>query len=756
MKKNQYNLKKLLTPRDVYIAIVILLGFFFLIVLPEIEVKLIGASIAVLGIIFFAIDISNRIKNYIDLAKPGEQPPDFETVKVKKDGVIRTIYKDYIDSFGDTKDYIEDRLEKENEKIPDDDIVIKESIKPTIEEKIEVEIKQKEVKDEVSQTRETDFFDDGEITIISKSVPKPVVANVAKDIEILQEQKVEIKEEPPKEFNLFEQDSTEIEETVFEHEQVAQPQIEEKQKAVEEPVKTEEKKHEKASSPYKKSKIDVPASLFKDDSIYGNEPLEALQFLLNRILTIIRSVTNTKTAVFLLVDQVNHNFLIISSVSDNSENIRKDKLIPIGQDIISQIYIGSSPEILTEINLPSVTDLIPYYDNPTEIGSFIGVPVFYDKSVHGVLCADSEVQDAYNTITVNFLGHFTRIISALFKNYLEKHDLNQSQRMLEAINLFRQKTNQNYSLQSISDSIAEVACRLVEYTSIGVCLFDFYNNNWTINTYISKSTDALNIAGKNVRLDNSLIAPSIISSQTVLHNNLNEEYIRTCDDEYRINTNYSFLSVPIKSYTTNYGAIFLEINDGRTISQNSIGILETLGEQSSTAIETIYFDKLMKSSQLFDPNTGILNTPAFIQRFREELERCRDFGIKPYLCVFQLDKYSSLDPEQHSDRLQKAVYHVLGLAKSQIRIYDLFGKIADNTYAIALFGITLQEARIWAERLRSEIAISVLEIMSQRFTVTISIGLTQIKETDSMDDIIDNAGKALTKSLKKTNAVTVF
>ena len=98
---------------------------------------------------------------------------------------------------------------------------------------------------------------------------------------------------------------------------------------------------------------------------------------------------------------------------------------------------------------------------------------------------------------------------------------------------------------------------------------------------------------------------------------------------------------------------------------------------------------------------------------------------------------------------------MLNLAKSQIRIYDIIGNIADNTYAIALFGISLQEARIWAERLRSEIAISVLEIMSQRFTVTISLGLTQVKESDTIDDIINNAGKALSKSLKKTNAVTV-
>jgi hypothetical protein len=37
MKKIQYDLKKLLTQRDVFIAIVILIGLFFLIVLPEMK-----------------------------------------------------------------------------------------------------------------------------------------------------------------------------------------------------------------------------------------------------------------------------------------------------------------------------------------------------------------------------------------------------------------------------------------------------------------------------------------------------------------------------------------------------------------------------------------------------------------------------------------------------------------------------------------------------------------------------------------------
>ncbi|NLO19518.1 MAG: GAF domain-containing protein [Ignavibacteria bacterium] len=752
MKKTQYKLKELLAPRDVFILLVILLGLFFLVILSEIEVKLIGASIAVLGIIFFAIDISNRIKNYIGLAKPGEKPPDFEIDEVKKDGVVRIIYKDYKNSFGDSKDYIEDREEKVEKAKNEENVLVKESV-----------IKQAKFKDRSDESFQADedlSYDDGEVTIITKVSPKPVAAYVAKDSETAQGQKEKLTEKDVQDAGIPEKNEEQEQGNCNAHLSSIRIQKEEKASETEEPKeidsKSEEKVEEKPSSPYKKSKIDVPASLYKDDSALGNEPLEALQFLLNRILTIIRSITNTKTAVFLLVDQVKNNFLIISSVSDNQDRLRKDKLIPIGLDIISQIYKGASPEIITEINISPIKDLIPYYDEDTEIGSFIGVPVFYGKSVHGILCADSEMSNAYTTVTVNFLGHFTRIISALFKNYLEKHDLSQSQKLLDAIHLFGKKTQQNYSQQSISDSLSEVLCHLLEYTSIGVCLMDFDCNSFVISTYISRSDSAVNIAKNKVNLDNSLIAPSILESQTVLYNDLSDQYLRVCDAEYSINTNYSFLSVPIRTNTNSYGAIFLEASDGKAISQNTVSILETLARQSATAIESVFYDNYIENSQLIDPNTGILNYTAFMRRFNEELERSRAFGIESYLCIFQLDKYSSLDPEHYSDRLQKAIFQVLKIAREQIKIFDLLGKMTDNVFAIALFGDSPQDARIWAERLRTEVALAVLDINSQRFTVTISIGLTQVRANDSIKNVFDKASKALFMSAEKTNAITVL
>lgn len=752
MKKTQYKLKELLAPRDVFILLVILLGLFFLVILSEIEVKLIGASIAILGIIFFAIDISNRIKNYIGLAKPGEKPPDFEIDEVKKDGVVRIIYKDYKNSFGDSKDYIEDR-EEEVEKIKNEENVL-------VKENVIKQAKLKDRSDESFQTDEDLSYDDGEVTIITKVSPKPVAAYVAKNSETAQGQKEELTEKDVQDPDIPGKIEEQEQGNCNAHLSSIRIQKEEKASETEEPKeidsKSEEKVEEKPSSPYKKSKIDVPASLYKDDSALGNEPLEALQFLLNRILTIIRSITNTKTAVFLLVDQVKNNFLIISSVSDNQDRLRKDKLIPIGQDIISQIYKGASPEIITEINISPIKDLIPYYDEDTEIGSFIGVPVFYGKSVHGILCADSEMSNAYTTVTVNFLGHFTRIISALFKNYLEKHDLSQSQKLLNAIHLFGKKTQHNYSQQSISDSLSEVLCHLLEYTSIGVCLMDFDSSSFVVSTYISRSDSAVNIAKNKVNLDNSLIAPSILESQTVLYNDLSDQYLRVCEAEYSINSNYSFLSVPIRTNTNSYGAIFLEASDGKAISQNTVSILETLARQSATAIESVFYDNYIENSQLIDPNTGILNYTAFMRRFNEELERSRAFGIESYLCIFQLDKYSSLDPEHYSDRLQKAIFQVLKIAREQIKIFDLLGKMTDNVFAIALFGDSPQDARIWAERLRTEVALAVLDINSQRFTVTISIGLAQVRASDSIKNVFDKASKALFMSVEKTNAITVL
>ena len=64
------------------------------------------------------------------------------------------------------------------------------------------------------------------------------------------------------------------------------------------------------------------------------------------------------------------------------------------------------------------------------------------------------------------------------------------------------------------------------------------------------------------------------------------------------------------------------------------------------AIEMIYYDKLIKNSQLIDPNTGILNI-LFIQCFREELERSRDFELSHISPRFPIRQILILRPASY-------------------------------------------------------------------------------------------------------------
>ncbi|MCK5853242.1 hypothetical protein KAH27_09475, partial [bacterium] len=60
------------------------------------------------------------------------------------------------------------------------------------------------------------------------------------------------------------------------------------------------------------------------------------------------------------------------------------------------------------------------------------------------------------------------------------------------------------------------------------------------------------------------------------------------------------------------------------------------------------------------------------------------------------------------------------------------------------------------EKLRSEIAISVMEYNGKRFTVTVSIGLAESRSTKDAEELISNSVKVLNMSVQKTNCVTAF
>lgn len=485
------------------------------------------------------------------------------------------------------------------------------------------------------------------------------------------------------------------------------------------------------------------------------EPRKEFDYLLSRVLMVIRSMMNARTAAFFWVNKEQHELVLETRITDVEELFRTKRKYALGLDIVSQIAKSGRPEILTEIKPSAQTDLIPYYNGPAGTTSFVGVPVFLNHTVIGVLCADSTQDDAYDEITIGSLGHFTKLISGLTQSYTGKYDLLQRSRALEALTQFRSMVNRpGTTMQQIASALVDSSASVVESQTIGVVLFDRQHDQWTIHNIMSALPGVEQLSGSAVNTENSLIAPTIFRGVTNCVPTVAQGVLRFHEQEGALHNGF-FVAVPLKSTTHCYGALFAEGNSAE-LSGRDVAILETIGEQTGILLEQIHVQKMLKKSALVDEASGLLNSGAFIQRLEEELVRASETNVPLVSVLVHIDRYSAVESSlNHGDR-EELFLHVLSVVRKYVRGYDVVGRVDENIIALAVTGTRDTEVQLWAERLRKEVAISVKEIHKKRYTVTVSIGIAKAIVGDNAESLLTNAGRAMELASAKTNNVVVF
>ena len=483
-----------------------------------------------------------------------------------------------------------------------------------------------------------------------------------------------------------------------------------------------------------------------------SEPRKEFDFLLARVLMAIRSVIDARTAGFAWANHDKKQLVIESYISESKDNFTQLRKLPFGNDVISQIAHSGKPEILTEIHPSAELDLLCYYTAAAKTISFIGVPVYFNGNVIGVLFADSDQIDAYDAMSIGFLGNFTKLITGLVQSYTGKYDLLQASRALDAITRFRTIiASSGDGIADLCAALLESASEVVEFTTMGIGMFDHEQQAWTVYQVYYRQEESEKMLGMHIDLEYSLIGNTILTAQTTALATITDE-LRVCDSEIPSQGGY-FLAVPLKSQSHNYGALFLE-GSGTLLPTHDINIIEMLGEQTGTIIEQLRFHEMFRSTALMDETKGLYNSKAFYARMTEETAKTRDFGNPFSLALIKMDTYESMEnlPEIEDDLL----LHVIKKVKSNMKEYDIIGEFEGKTLAIALIGQTLEKSHIWGERVRKEIASAITEIGNRRLTVTVSIGIAQAHSYDKADSLIRNASSSLQLASEKTNSVIVY
>ena len=152
---------------------------------------------------------------------------------------------------------------------------------------------------------------------------------------------------------------------------------------------------------------------------------------------------------------------------------------------------------------------------------------------------------------------------------------------------------------------------------------------------------------------------------------------------------------------------------------------------------------------LTDPLMGIKNRRALKMRLKEMIGLFKRKG-KPFtFLMMDIDHFKKInDTYGHSvgDKVLKAMASVI---RKTLREYDELFRYGGEEIAAILPETKIEEGVKVAERIRKAVSSVNFVTRSGKFTVTISIGATEVKEGDTEDSIVERADKALYRAKNK-------
>lgn len=775
MKKSKIEFSKVITPTDCIAAVVIIVGLVISIFVDQIEVRLIGISVSVLGVVALFMLISQRVKDMIDskMFKRSGTAPELKITHSKSTQASRQIFEDLDTSLNN--DY--DKVSHSKEPAPKEE-PIKVSVQPKDfsngEEGFKVIRKKKNADTPAAENRAESLpkakihAKPAETVSAPKSEAIPETKpEVSPEVEVTPEAKTETK---PSAVSKVEDVKTALENAHIDlfatpefTQQDAAP--DKSYKEIAESVKSDLqiplKPATKPAEPEPEKQachanvVEVPDSILVDETIATQEPRDEFATFVSRAMLAIRSMTSTTTIAFFIVNTGRKNLLLETFVTDVPDAIIDIPKIPMSDNVVSRIAQSGKAEILTDISPSAELDLLPYYKRPVGSVAFIGLPIYYKNSVLGVLCADSTTEDAFDNFTVGFFGHFTKIIGSLVMNFTEKYELQQAARVLKVIAEIRDLiATSGSSLETIADAFITSCKDIFDYLNLGMVCFDGATGEWRVLAFDNTVSDT-NLVGSEIDLDFSIIGETLRRGVTLDLPIKPNSPVCVHKSEDKLSKGY-FVSSPIISTDTVYGALFITGKSQAHVTNYDVNILNTLGEHIGMILEQLHIKQVLENTALIDPYSGILSLNGFAQRIYEEVERHNKFAIPMCVCAFKLDHYVSINPEEHPQEYNAVLSNVLEQFRTEVKPYDLFGKGEDNIFYIVLSGMRLTEAQLWAERIRSQVAGRIINVGKKKFSITLSGGIAQLGDNDSVDSIMKKTHQVLDLAIKKNNNIKIF
>jgi diguanylate cyclase (GGDEF)-like protein len=494
--------------------------------------------------------------------------------------------------------------------------------------------------------------------------------------------------------------------------------------------------------------FDLDSDIFRSDA----EPRSEFNFLLTKALRALKEVLFAHSVAFFWANREKHQLVLEASVSD-SQNFMNAKRFDIDADVVSQVAVNGKPQLLGKINPVSEKDTIRYYQSTENVRSIVVVPVYFIKGEEAqlpvaVLVADSKAEDTFGPETLALLGHYTKLISALIKSYTDKYDLLLDSELLASIRRLQDRMKSDPSEFTILNSLAEEAGKLVNWDFLSIAMYADEKRGWVLQKVVNRGNYQYVAPDQLIDFNESIVGKVIRSNELCEVKDLEHASSVRFHLAENIDSQGSFLSLPISSANRCYGALTLESRNKANFAGNEVETLYRLVENAAMALEVVYMNDLVKDFVIVDQLTGSFNKKHFLKKLDEEIRRAEQFGQDLALVSLRVDNAHELATRYGSEGFDSIMNQVAMIIRSHIQPYDAVGRQDQDGMGVLLINLAASDAYLWAEKIRKQIAGHIMTVGGRSFSITLSAGVCGLSDGMCKEDMLAGTERLLSKAVE--------
>lgn len=209
-----------------------------------------------------------------------------------------------------------------------------------------------------------------------------------------------------------------------------------------------------------------------------------------------------------------------------------------------------------------------------------------------------------------------------------------------------------------------------------------------------------------------------------------------------------------------HDTLWAMINVSHAIARNLLVILsQRVRSDNAIIADSVVIMRQYERKSVTDALTGLYNRHWMEEMFRRELRRCR-IGDKPLcLIMIDVDGFKTYNNEHGHLVGDHALCCVADALREHFRPTDLIARFGGDEFSVMLPETTFENALAVAERVRRGVAESRpgawSEDVAGSSAVTISLGVAEATEGDSLETLIERADAALYRcKLRGRNCVS--